>query len=345
MEPTIDKHIGRLLFDHECVVVPGFGAFLTRHYPAEINSATHMMRPPSRRVSFNSRIKENDGLLAKYISIYENRSYNEALDSISIFVRSWKRILKTGKKVNLPGIGRLYLDKEEKIQFNPAIDVNYDKSSFGLSIFRSPAVHREAEIKKSVQRAIDLHIPPRTDQERQRRALPFLRWAAVLAPFLALGVTAAVYLSNNPGPYHVISGFNPFNTNEAPQEQTLPEPALKEVTETELSTPIISDEAPYQADESSIPVEEKEVPVKAGVTPKATQPGSHHIIVGSFKEAINAQNYVAELQSRGYDAYLAAGDARFNRVAIGNYRTAESAHAELSSIKSQVNAGAWVYSN
>ncbi|MEQ9262969.1 MAG: SPOR domain-containing protein [Owenweeksia sp.] len=340
MESTIDKYISRLLFDHECVVVPGFGAFLTRYYPAEINNATHMMRPPSRRVSFNSRIKENDGLLAKYISVYENRPYNEALSSIAISVRGWKRILKTGKKVNLTGIGRLYMDKEEKIQFNPAIDVNYDKNSFGLNIFRSPAVQRELEIKKSVQRAIDIHIPARTQKEREKRALPFLRWAAVLAPFLALGVAAGVYLNNSPLSFQNIAGLNPFSY-QASSEET-PEPANETIEAPELTEshiPLTEEGTSETAieDMSVKPAEQVELP-------QAVQ-GSYHIVVGSFKEKDNAQSYVTNLRSQGFDAYLAQGDQRFHRVAVGNFTSHHLASQELSIIKNQVNSGAWVYSN
>ncbi|MGB0177508.1 MAG: SPOR domain-containing protein, partial [Owenweeksia sp.] len=315
--------------------VPGFGAFLTRYYPAEINNATHMMRPPSRRVSFNARIRENDGLLAKYISIYENRPYSEALDSIAIFVRGWKRILKTGKKVNLPGVGRLYLDKEEKIQFNPAIDVNYDKASFGLNIFRSPAVQREMEIKKSVQRAIDIHIPARTQKERENRALPFLRWAAVLAPFLAVGIAAGVYLNNTPYSIQNLSGLNPFSYNSSSSSQA----ASKPVEKTELNTPGEKAE-PVPESETPLIIPEEAIPEKP-----VEKIGSYHIVVGSFKERANAVNYVTELKSRGFDAYLAEGDQRFNRVAVGNFDTHEAATVELATIKGQVNPGAWVYSN
>ena len=296
-----------------------------------------MMRPPSRRVSFNARIKENDGLLAKYISIYENRPYSEALESISIFVRGWKRILKTGKKVNLPGVGRLYLDKEEKIQFNPAIDVNYDKTSFGLNIFRSPAVQREMEIKKSVQRAIDIHIPARTQKEREKRALPFLRWAAVLTPFLALGIAAGVYLNNTPYALENISGFNPFSYSSSDEISAPSEKAAvnepEELKEPETITPtLISEEV----------VEKKafeEMEEVQGIE------GSYHIVVGSFKEKANAQHYVTNLKSKGFDAYFAEGDRRFHRVAVGNFTSHQAATNELSSIKSQVNPGAWVYSN
>ena len=337
MEPTIDKYISRLLFDHECVVVPGLGAFLTRYHPAEINHATHMMRPPSSRVSFNARILENDGLLAKYISIYENRPYSDALESIAIHVRGWKRILKTGKKVNLPGVGRLYLDKEEKIQFNPAIDVNYDKSSFGLGIFRSPAVQREMEIKKSVQRAIDIHIPARTQKEREKRNLPLLRWAAVLAPFIALGIAAGVYLNNNPNPLSNFASFYPWSYSSEDHAEQLKETIP--VTEEKVSVPSSNEAEINTAPETTI-----DEPIKKVVETPIHQ-SSYHIVVGSFKEKENAEHYIKELQSRGFDAYLANGDRRFHRVAVGNFASHELATTELSKVKSQVSSGAWVYSN
>ena len=72
------------------MVVPGFGAFLTRSYAAEINPATHMLRPPSKRVVFNARIQDNDGLLAQHIARLEGKSYRSATDGIEIAARGWK---------------------------------------------------------------------------------------------------------------------------------------------------------------------------------------------------------------------------------------------------------------
>lgn len=201
---TIDHYISNLLYYNECVVVPGFGAFLTRYYPAEINSATHMFRPPSKRVAFNTRIQENDGLLAKHISTVDQVSYEKAMESVEISVRSWKKLLRAGKKVYLNGIGRLYMSETGKLQFNPAHDINYDINSYGLNIFRANAMDRDLEIKRSVNKAIEKHQSKKGQKQEPKTAEPvvrdlnYRRWVGLLGPVAAMLLVGA-YLYTNPG--------------------------------------------------------------------------------------------------------------------------------------------------
>jgi nucleoid DNA-binding protein len=224
---TIDQHISDLLYSHECVVVPGFGAFLTRYYPAEINTATNMLRPPSKRVAFNQRINENDGLLAKQVAKVEGVSYEEALESILISVRSWQRILSSGKKINLYGVGRLFYDDQGLMQVSPALDINYNIHSYGLNIFRATAMEREQQIKRSVNRAIENNSKTTTAKRSSTNKNPkpstaWVKWAAILGPVVAL----VLYGYFNPEKVESAAGYvtNVFSSNssETNQEEEAP---------------------------------------------------------------------------------------------------------------------------
>jgi len=46
-------YIEELLYRYNCVIVPGFGAFLTQLKSAEINKSTNTFLPPSKVISFN----------------------------------------------------------------------------------------------------------------------------------------------------------------------------------------------------------------------------------------------------------------------------------------------------
>ena len=37
---ALEQYIKELLFDYECVTIPGFGAFLTRSYGFQVNNIT-----------------------------------------------------------------------------------------------------------------------------------------------------------------------------------------------------------------------------------------------------------------------------------------------------------------
>ena len=66
------KHIEILLLDHDCVVVPQIGGFVTCNAPAKYVEEENLFLPPIRTVGFNERLKADDGLLV--------RSYVEAYD-------------------------------------------------------------------------------------------------------------------------------------------------------------------------------------------------------------------------------------------------------------------------
>ena len=163
MKLEIHEHISRLLYDHECVIIPGFGAFLTRHHVAEVNNATHMLRPMSRRVHFNASINQNDGLLAKSIAYFEQINYSRALELIGSELEKWTKVLNAGQKLNVAGIGRLYRDSNTSLQFSPSLEINYLPSAYGLGIFRTDAIQREGAIRKSIASAIEINLKPETE--------------------------------------------------------------------------------------------------------------------------------------------------------------------------------------
>ncbi len=129
---SIAKHIIELLYNHDCVIVPGLGAFLTKAGNASHNN--DVFSPPKKSITFNGMLKENDGLLAKEISTTDNISYNAALKKIRKEVKSLLSSLDTDK-VEIDNIGFFELNSDKKIQFQPNQDVNFDSNSFGLESF------------------------------------------------------------------------------------------------------------------------------------------------------------------------------------------------------------------
>ena len=124
-------HISKLLFDYDCVTVPGFGSFLGNYKSAEYDFKEQKFHPPCKQISFNSQIKDNDGLLAKDVSKNLDITYDEAVKKIHYEVLNWTKKIKS-ETVILKNIGELYLSKEDKINFIPSKDLNHLKESFGL---------------------------------------------------------------------------------------------------------------------------------------------------------------------------------------------------------------------
>ena len=62
----ITRHIADLLYDRECVIVPGLGGFIKAYRPALIIHGTHEFYPPSGTIAFSCSMrswsKVKDGL-------------------------------------------------------------------------------------------------------------------------------------------------------------------------------------------------------------------------------------------------------------------------------------------
>src|SRR5690606_11918881 len=105
----IEHYISQLLYRHQCVTVPSFGAFLTETRPAYIREESGTFVPPGKSIAFNSYLKNNDGLLANHISKAERLSYEKANALIQSQVDEWKRLLRLSVPLHLKDIGTISL--------------------------------------------------------------------------------------------------------------------------------------------------------------------------------------------------------------------------------------------
>ena len=128
----LSKYLSELLIEHECVTVPALGSFIGAFKSAHYDLINEKFYPPSKQISFNSQIKKNDGLLAKHVSQSLGIEYSLALKKIHQEVINISESLKK-ETVFLKDIGKLSLNGEEKVVFEPDNSKNFLKDSFGLS--------------------------------------------------------------------------------------------------------------------------------------------------------------------------------------------------------------------
>lgn len=138
----IIKSVQELLYNHECVIIPEFGAFITKYVPAKIDSVTHRFTPPSKEMVFNSFLDNDDSLLVDYISLKNKVTKEEAKSSVHDFVVDVTRVLHDDKKVDFDGIGTLSIDNDDSYVFKSAEDVNFLGDAFGLTSFTMLPVFR-----------------------------------------------------------------------------------------------------------------------------------------------------------------------------------------------------------
>jgi len=147
----IFKDVAELLHSNDCVIVPNFGAFVLKSKSAYIKKNEFF--PPSKYVSFNSMLKDNDGLLAKHISGEKNISYKKSLKLISEEVISFKESLSKDLIIDTDSLGIFELKEKETLVFNPDFSINFDNKVFGLKSFvREPLLSKiSQESKKNNQ--------------------------------------------------------------------------------------------------------------------------------------------------------------------------------------------------
>tara|TARA_B100000242_G_C43028708_1_gene479137 strand:+ start:499 stop:1395 length:897 start_codon:yes stop_codon:yes gene_type:complete len=176
----LSLYISDLLFEHDCVTVPGFGSFLANYKSAHYDLSQEKFSPPFKQISFNSQIKDNDGTLAKYVSKKLEITFDEAVKEIHQTVLSWSIKVKT-ETIILKNLGEIYFSSDNKMVFVPDNSVNHLIDSFGLS----PIFVRQIKDKSS-SNIVSL--------EKKKPVKSFYKTAAVWT-LLIIGLGAALYVN------------------------------------------------------------------------------------------------------------------------------------------------------
>lgn len=116
---SIILHIEYLLQSHDCVILPGFGAFIVEHIPAHLNEEEGVFYPPFSEVSMNTAISHDDGVLATSISRAEKIKFEEARAEMQKMIATMHQRLQNDCELSLGSIGMIKIGEENTLQFIP----------------------------------------------------------------------------------------------------------------------------------------------------------------------------------------------------------------------------------
>lgn len=133
---NLEKHISFLLYRHDCVVVPEFGAFITQKSNSAYTPETAVFSPPSKKIAFNPSLILNDGLLVQELAQSTGISFEKAKEEIETTVRFWKNHLNTNSSLVLAELGNFTKDETGRLEFEPNAE-NYLLEAFGLESIRA----------------------------------------------------------------------------------------------------------------------------------------------------------------------------------------------------------------
>jgi len=129
------QHIELLLRDNDCVVLPGFGGIICHNQPAYYLEKEHLYYPPSRAISFNAALNQNDGLLVQsYMQRYKI-GYAKASLLVDAAVETLLDALFEDGEATLAHIGTFRQDIHGAIQFIPYNAGIESPILYGLSSF------------------------------------------------------------------------------------------------------------------------------------------------------------------------------------------------------------------
>lgn len=149
VQQIIIAGVRELLFSNNYLVLPSFGGFVLKDSPSHLSASGGLLIPPSKTVSFNGQLKQNDGILAIWLEKRLGCSGAEAMTHLQEFTQFCSGILNIKRRLNLEGIGFFYLDFENNVCFEPLQDANFLTESFGLgSISIRPFEMEIAEPKR-----------------------------------------------------------------------------------------------------------------------------------------------------------------------------------------------------
>ncbi len=361
----IGKYIHELLLENDIVTIPGLGAFVSEYKPAEFSHENDEIKPPSKIVSFNQQIKNNDGLLVGLVAEKKRMSHFDALKKIEKEREDILYKLDNGEQVEIVEVGILFYTEEHHIGFKAYHDENLLLDSFGLestSIAREeetaeeepslvPPVSEDKETKEPVEEVIPRGTSseeetakevtptevqktkpqpviktPSGEIQKEKKKRGWLWLLLVLIPLIAVSV---------------------FLLTQEKNDKAADTPEVMESEPKYIEEPVGIEQDTAKTDSVKIVAKDTVEPEEVKTEPEInTDPNTpkYYLVGGSFAIEENAETYLKELRDKGFDAFHVGKKGRFFIIGIGTYNTFNEAEkAKQEYMVNNPGSEVWVY--
>ena len=329
------KNISRLIAHHNCVIMPGVGAFLAHRVPACYNATEKVFMPPHRALAFNPQVTVDDALLLSEYMGDGTMSYEEANECLHSDIDALRLKLADSGILYFGDLGTFNMDIDGKISFTPNENSIDDPYNYG---FEPLAIAPLKELKKK-----DIVIK-RSNISKYISAVA----AAIVAIFVLIPIGSSIY---NDDIQLSVAGFAPVEKSVHPVAVTPVSDAVCEIApveETVTAHIFTTSEASPAVEEAQIVEPQAPVTTVADATAQEVKEEvkeisrQYSIIVASTPNPDKAQLAITELSRKMQADYqVVQGDRRF-RIAIESYETEADANAALERIQATFS-DAWVY--
>ena len=346
----ITNSLIELLQDNECVIVPEFGAFISKRHSATIDYANHRFTPPYKEIVFNNKLKNDDGLLVDFMIEKESLTKEDALAKIRSFVNQSEAILDVNSELVLEGVGKIRKFGDDYI-LTSKTETNLLGDSFGLTEFNVQPVFRTEtyqiikerivveQKEKNTEYTVAVENVDDTPEVVKTRKPGIVRTFAVATlAFLLLFAfnwkteqTGSNFASWNPFLY---SSPNEFLINFMEPEKVLESENLKISEPEKGSEPRAMSNEPFLESEN----------LKTSEPEKVLESHHYFIVGGSFQTLDRAEFCLKDIRSQGFEnaSLLEKNEKGYIRVYYESFVEKSDALIRLDVIKNDFNESAWL---
>lgn len=333
----IDQHIEFLLLKNDCVVIPGFGGFVSHYQPARLDETDRTMLPPTKTIGFNPQLKLNDSLLIQSYAETYDLSYPEAQREVENEVESLNETLHSTGSFTFHSVGTLRINQSGNIEFEPFEAGILVPSLYALPTIDTTDSNAFISISKEVsnlfpfnntQDSVDLS---EYEDEEKSLKIPFsvLKHAAA-ACVAILCVFSFIYL-NQTDSNICMSGID-FHFSEL----------LNLDKKTEVSQPTKAKHVKHvtyyvqhekQAEGEEVAATEETANFESTVsTVEPVKEEGHVIVLAARVKKQNAEIYVNNLKDSGIEDARIIGEGKSLKVVCGKYATEAEARSAMQAL-------------
>ena len=337
---SIDRHISRLIASNDCVIVPGFGAFLSHRIPAHYNAEEQIFMPPRRTLCFNAQITMDDALLTTAYMQQYGISYKQAAILMKDDVRKLKKRLSAKGKLYFGELGTLSMNIDGVISFEPSENCIDDPDNYGMMPLPFAMLAHKEE-------------PTITIKINRHRISQYVAAAAAIIIMFIFVTPLSDHTFKNDTKASLGSFASPEQISMmqqvGAQAPAAPAKSICEICPIEesvkaepevVATEAVATVEPAAEENVSVSVVEP-VSAPAESEKQIAETLNYHIIVASSPTEENANLAIKELTSKAAFEYSkVAGNGRF-RISAGAYATHEAAQAALTGIQATF-PDAWI---
>jgi len=148
----IIRCLTELLYEHECVIVPEFGAFISKERPAMLDYVNHRLTPSSKEVVFNGQLVADDGLFVGYVGNRLNINSEEAAAMVHDFAMQCLAVLDVNATLRLAGLCTLSRLNNNDFVLTLDENLNLLGDAFGLAKFSVQPIYRGETYQEIAER-------------------------------------------------------------------------------------------------------------------------------------------------------------------------------------------------